>query len=190
MPNIKGCIAMKESSNSSSPIITAAIILAVMFGGILLYANVANDMSSSASNNIVNKSFSGTRTETETQAIPFEAQTVDDNTIEYGQTVVRTAGVKGEKTLKYEVTYENDKVVSKELKSEEITIQPITKIIARGTKVVWRCVDATSYDKNPYNDNYCRSSTGEALYVPDSRARALDPTYSPGQSGHSYYNSF
>lgn len=181
---------MKESSNSSSPIITAAIILAVMFGGILLYANVATDMSSSASNSIVNKSFSGTRTETETQAIPFEAQTVDDNTIEYGQTVVRTAGVKGEKTLKYEVTYENDKVVSKELKSEEITIQPITKIIARGTKVVWRCVDATSYDKNPYNDNYCRSSTGEALYVPDSRARALDPTYSPGQSGHSYYNSF
>lgn len=181
---------MKESSNSSSPIVTAVIILAVMFGGILLCANAATNMSGSVSNSIVNKSFSGTRTETETQTIPFETQTVDDNTIEYGQTVVRTAGVNGEKTLKYEVTYENDKVVSKELKSEEITTQPITEIIARGTKVVWRCVDATSYDKNPYNDNYCESSTGEWRYVSDSEARRLDSTYSPPQYGHPYYNSF
>lgn len=181
---------MKESSNSSSPIITAVIILAVMFGGILLCANAATNMSNSASNSIVNKSFSGTRTETETQTIPFETQTVDDNTIEYGQTVVRTAGVNGEKTLKYEVIYENDKVVSKELKSEEITTQPITEIIARGTKVVWRCADATSYDKNPYNDNYCESSTGEWRYVSDSEARRLDSTYSPPQYGHPYYNSF
>lgn len=179
---------MKESSNSSSPIITAVIILAVMFGGILLCANAATNMSSSASNSIVNKSFSGTRTETETQAIPFETQTVDDNTIEYGQTVVRTAGVNGEKTLKYEVTYENDKVVSKELKGEEITTQPITEIIARGTKIVWHCVDVTSYDRNPNNDNKCTSSTGEVRYVNDCQAEALDPNYKAGKAGAAYYN--
>jgi len=181
---------MKESSNSSTPIVTAAIVLAVMFGGILLCANASTNMSGSARNSIVNKSFSGTRTETETQTIPFETQTVDDNTIEYGQTVVRTAGVNGEKTLKYEVTYENDEIVSKELKGEEITTQPITEVIARGTKVIWHCVDATSYDKNPYNDNYCESSTGEWRYVSDSEARRLDSTYSPPQYGHPYYNSF
>lgn len=53
---------------------------------------------------------------------------------------------------------------------------------------VWRCVDATSYDKNPYNDNYCTNGV-ESRYVSDSQAVQLDPSYSPGKSGHYYYNS-
>ena len=65
----------------------------------------------------------------------------------------------------------------------------LAKVIAKGTKIVWHCVDATSYNKNPYDDNKCTSSTGEIRYVSDSQSRALDPSYSPGQSGHYYYNS-
>ena len=52
----------------------------------------------------------------------------------------------------------------------------------------WHCVDATSYNKNPYDDNKCVKGS-EVKYVSDSEARKLDPKYSPGQSGHSYYNS-
>lgn len=55
--------------------------------------------------------------------------------------------------------------------------------------ITWSCVDATSYNKNPYDDNLCTSSTGEVRYVSDSQARALDPSYTPGTSGHPYYNS-
>ncbi len=55
--------------------------------------------------------------------------------------------------------------------------------------ISWHCVDATSYNKNPYDDNRCTSSAGEVKYVSDSQARALDPSYTPGTSGHPYYNS-
>ena len=59
----------------------------------------------------------------------------------------------------------------------------------KSTAVTWRCIDVTSYNKNPYDDNKCTSSTGEVRYVSDSQARALDPSYIPGTSGHWYYNS-
>lgn len=55
--------------------------------------------------------------------------------------------------------------------------------------VTWKCVDATSYDGNAYNDNKCTSSTGQVRYVADSEARKLDPSYRPGKSGAWYYNN-
>lgn len=130
-----------------------------------------------------------TVTETKKEIIPFETKTVNDDTVEYGKTVVKTEGVNGEKTYTYDVTYEGEKEISRKLVKEEITKQPVTKIIANGTKIIWRCVDVTSYNKNPYDDNKCTSSTGEVRYVSDSQSRALDPSYSPGKSGHYYYNS-
>ncbi len=54
----------------------------------------------------------------------------------------------------------------------------------------WDCIDTTSYDKNPYNDNYCTSSYGREMYTTDSQAESLDPYYTAGTSGHPYYNSF
>ena len=56
-------------------------------------------------------------------------------------------------------------------------------------KVTWKCVDATSYDGNAYNDNKCTSSTGQVRYVSDSEAKKLDPSYKPGKSGAWYYNN-
>ncbi len=54
----------------------------------------------------------------------------------------------------------------------------------------WDCVDTISYDKNPYNDNYCVSSYGREMYATDSYAESLDPYYAAGTAGHPYYNSF
>lgn len=59
----------------------------------------------------------------------------------------------------------------------------------KSNPVTWHCVDATSYNRNAYDDNKCTSSTGEVRYVSDSQAVALDPTYSPGKSGAYYYNN-
>lgn len=59
----------------------------------------------------------------------------------------------------------------------------------KSESITWHCIDVTSYNKNAYDDNQCTSSTGEVRLVSDSQAVALDPTYSPGQSGHYYYNS-
>lgn len=52
----------------------------------------------------------------------------------------------------------------------------------------WDCQDATSYDRNPNNDNLCISSKGTRKYVSDCEAVRLDSDYSPSQRGASYYN--
>lgn len=129
-----------------------------------------------------------TVTETKKETIPFETKTVNDDTVEYGKTVVKTKGINGEKTYTYDVTYEGEKEISRKLVKEEITKQPVTEVIANGTKIVWSCRDVTSYDRNSNNDNLCTSSAGEQRYVDDCAAVALDPNYRPGQSGAYYYN--
>lgn len=52
----------------------------------------------------------------------------------------------------------------------------------------WHCVDATSYNQNAYDDNRCTNGS-ETRLVSDSQARSLDPDYSPGKAGASYYNN-
>ncbi|MBQ1373250.1 G5 domain-containing protein [Candidatus Saccharibacteria bacterium] len=127
--------------------------------------------------------------ETTTESIPYNTITVKDSSVEYGKTVVREAGKPGVKTYTYSVTYEKGKEIKRDPVRTEITTEPVDKIIAEGTKILWHCRDVTSYNKNPYDDNECTSSTGEVRLVSDSQAIQLDPTYTPGKSGHSYYNS-
>lgn len=131
-----------------------------------------------------------TDTITQTVEIPYDTTYVEDDTIEYGKTVVRTKGYSGRRTLTYEVKRKGSSEISRELVSDKVTTEPTTEVVARGTKSVWRCKDTTSYDRNPYNDNYCWDSYGDGKYVPDSEAAAIDPTYRPGKSGAAYYNNF
>ena len=167
--------------------------IAIVMIGIVGFASVSaqNGTSKVKKDNVpeTTEENSVTKTETKTEEIPYTSSTVEDGNLEYGKTQVRTAGAKGKKTITYKVVYEDGKEVSREKTGEEVTQQPVNEVIATGTMVVWHCSDATSYDKNPYNDNYCVSSTGQAQYVSDSQAVGLDPTYSPGKSGHYYYNS-
>ncbi len=163
-------------------------VAGLVFGGVILSTtniNKTDNDQTQAQQTEVER----TVTETKKESISYETKTVEDGSIEYGQTVVRTEGSYGEKIYTYNVTYKGDKEISRELVKEEIPKQPVAKVIVKGTKIVWHCVDATSYNKNPYDDNKCTSSTGEVRYVSDSQSRALDPSYSPGQSGHYYYNS-
>jgi hypothetical protein len=52
---------------------------------------------------------------------------------------VRTAGVDGVRTLTYQVTLTNGVQTSKTLLSQQVTKQPVTKVIAVGTKATQRC---------------------------------------------------
>lgn len=52
----------------------------------------------------------------------------------------------------------------------------------------WKCVDATSYNQNAYDDNKCTRGA-ETQYVSDSQAVGLDPNYTPGKAGATYYNN-
>lgn len=138
----------------------------------------------------VNSNAAKTKSVTETERIPYNTTYVDDETLAQGKSVTRTAGVYGTRTNTYKVTTKGGKETSRELVESSVTQEPRDAVVARGTKAVWHCHDTTSYDRNPYNDNYCEYSDGSGKYVPDSEARALDPDYTPGKAGAAYYNSF
>ncbi len=76
-----------------------------------------------------------TKTVTETQPIAFETQTADDNSINKGETRVVQEGQNGIKTITYEVTYKNGQQVDKRQTKDEVTAQPVTKVVHNGTYV-------------------------------------------------------
>lgn len=138
----------------------------------------------------VNSNAVKTKSVTETERIPYNTTYVDDETLAQGKSVTRTAGVYGTRTNTYKVTTKGGKETSRELVESSVIQEPRDAVVARGTKPAWHCHDTTSYDRNPYNDNYCEYSDGSGKYVPDSEARVLDPDYTPGQAGAAYYNNF
>jgi hypothetical protein len=89
-----------------------------------------------------------TKTETATVTVPFDTKTVDDSNLASGTTKVQTEGADGVKTQKWEVTYTNGKETSRKLTSEEITTQPVTKVIANGTKIAVVPKPASNCDPN------------------------------------------
>lgn len=91
------------------------------------------------------------RTVTETRSIPFGRRTVNDSSLAKGTSKVRTRGVAGLKRLTYRVTVVNGVQTGKTLLREEIVKQPVTEVVAVGTKAsncdpnyIWACVPIAS----------------------------------------------
>lgn len=76
-----------------------------------------------------------TKEVTEKTPVPFTTQTVDDSSLPQGQTSIAQEGVNGEKTTVYEVTYLDNKETGRTVKSDDVTTQPIPKIVHNGTYV-------------------------------------------------------
>ena len=76
-----------------------------------------------------------TETVTETEDIPFETeyQTDPDMFVDAGEKVSRN-GINGKKVFTYEITYTDGVQTGKALISEIISVNPVSKIIIRGTK--------------------------------------------------------
>lgn len=122
--------------------------------------------------------------------LPYNTTYVEDAELDSGKSVTRVVGVNGLRKDTYRVKKKGGKEISRELTESEVVKEPTDAVVAKGTKPVWKCHDTTSFDRNPYNDNYCEYSDGTGRYVPDSEARRLDPTYVPGRAGADYYNNF
>lgn len=73
------------------------------------------------------------KTETETQKIPFDSQTVQDPNLPKGQSKITTAGVDGSQTATYKVTYENGRQTGKKLVGTTVTAQPVAQVTSVGT---------------------------------------------------------
>lgn len=78
-----------------------------------------------------------TKTEANTEPIPFETITKNDSTIEKGRSVKSVKGVSGTLTINYEVNYRDGVQVSRNEVSREITTNPVTEVILTGTKVAY-----------------------------------------------------
>jgi len=75
-----------------------------------------------------------TRTWIEHTPIPFAVETVSDRTVLKGQRVVRTAGQPGARNRTVRVEYADGRPVSVQTLAEAVVRQPITKVVAIGTK--------------------------------------------------------
>lgn len=76
----------------------------------------------------------GGQTVTVETTIPFGEETVKDYNLEVGQSKVTQPGEDGRKVAKYKVNFKDGVEISRELISEEVTKEPVSRITAEGAK--------------------------------------------------------
>lgn len=75
-------------------------------------------------------------TVTRTEAIDFETEVREDNTLLTTQRKVAQEGKKGERQITARVSYVNGREVAREVVSETVTQEPVKEIVLKGTKKV------------------------------------------------------
>jgi resuscitation-promoting factor RpfB len=128
-----------------------------------------------------------TKTETDTQSIPFTSTTVNDSSLAKGQTAVTTTGVNGSETLTYQITDTNGQQTAKKLTGTVVTTQPVTQVTSIGTYVAPAPAPAPVAQDCP-NGTYVNSS-GNTVCSPyastaapaGATAQCVDGTYSFSQ---------
>lgn len=84
--------------------------------------------------NIYEITRNGGRTLTIEEEIPFDERTERDATMAQGTTEVKQLGEVGTKRVNYNVLYVDGKEVSREVVSEEVVREPVTRVVAVGAK--------------------------------------------------------
>ena len=102
----------------------------------------------------------GGRIVTEEQEIPFAEEKVKDYNVAPGATEIRQLGEVGTKRLTYNVQYIDNKEVSRELVSEEVIREPVTRIVAVG---------ASAIEKSPLTP-----SKGVNIYTVSANGRTVE----------------
>lgn len=73
-----------------------------------------------------------TREETVTEAVAFEQVSVEDANLPRGQTAITAGGQPGQRTLTYTVTMVDGVETNRELKSDVLTVAPVTEVTSVG----------------------------------------------------------
>ncbi len=76
-----------------------------------------------------------TKTEIKKEVIPFDSVEQDDSSIALGEKRISVAGVNGERTITYNVTYVNNAETERVEVKNEVTIEPVAQITLVGTYV-------------------------------------------------------
>jgi resuscitation-promoting factor RpfB len=135
---------------------------------------VVSTVSQTAEPSVVEK-----KTVSEKESVAYGTTQVNDAALTQGITTIRSEGKEGTRVRVYEVTYEQGVETDRKLVSDQITIQPTTKVVAVGTKVELSCPEGTYV--NASGVEVCRPYASNSA---PSGATALcqDGTYSFSQS--------
>ncbi|HEL2110897.1 TPA: G5 domain-containing protein [Streptococcus suis] len=102
-------------------------------------------------------------------SVPYETKYIEDPSLPLGQEQVQSQGVEGQKTVTTIYTLINGVRQANPTVSEEITKQPISQIVARGTKVIEEKTDTeTRTEEIPY-DIVVRET--DSLYLGEEQVR-------------------
>lgn len=102
-------------------------------------------------------------------SVPYETKYIEDPSLPLGQEQVQSQGVEGQKTVTTTYTLINGVRQANPAVSEEITKQPISQIVARGTKVIDEKTDTeTRTEEIPY-DIVVRET--DSLYLGEERVQ-------------------
>lgn len=113
------------------------------------------------------------QTETRTETIPFDTQTVVDNSLQPGQTVIQQAGQNGTKVDTYDVTYVDGVKESETLASSQTSAVPVVQIIAVGPEQSSDSGDSGSGSSDSSSSSSGSSSpSGSASSSPSSTGSA------------------
>ncbi len=109
-----------------------------------------------------------TRSFTETVEIAYSNEYVNDSSLSKGTTRVIQEGSNGEMTITYRVVCENGAEISREAIAQEVTVSPVNRRIARGTKsssTASRGTSASSSSATKINVNGVKYSYSKAMTV-------------------------
>ncbi len=87
---------------------------------------------------------------TYTATIDYEIVKKEDDSLYKGETVVDVKGVEGKKQIHAYVTYKNGKAIKKDILSENVISEPVTKVIRVGTKATTTPVSTSSGGSGQY----------------------------------------
>lgn len=68
------------------------------------------------------------------ETIPYKTETKEDSSMWKGDTKVKNEGSSGKKVVEYGKTYVNGQLVNTDTIDEEIVIEPVNKVVVKGTK--------------------------------------------------------
>lgn len=117
----------------------------------------------------------------EESTIPYTTETREDKSLSLGQSRTTREGIDGTKSVTYEITYENGTETNRTTKSERVTKEPVSKLVAKGTYVTPSPSSSSSAGSGYTN------SQGNHVPSPSSNpagatAKCSDGTYSYSQS--------
>ncbi|MDD2233497.1 MAG: peptidoglycan DD-metalloendopeptidase family protein [Desulfitobacteriaceae bacterium] len=69
---------------------------------------------------------------TQSEIIPYEVQTIIDDSLATNEQVVKQQGIEGSKQITVEYTQTNGTIIEKQIIDEQITKQPVTQIVSKG----------------------------------------------------------